>query len=197
MKKITLSVLLSLLLCLLAGAWKNAAEVETMTDKIIRIHILANSDSPEDQELKLKVRDAVLSAAGDIFDGCEDKISAEEKIRENIGYLESVAEEELRKSGSGLKASCRLSREEFDRRVYDDITLPAGEYDSLVIGIGEAKGKNWWCICYPALCIGTSVSVEECGVFTEGEIKIVKFPEKVRYKLWCFEAVKKLKKIFA
>ena len=196
MKKITLSLLISLVIFAAAGVISEAKEVEALTGKIIRIHVIANSDSEADQRLKIKVRDGILETVADITSGCGDKASAMAAIGGNIENIKSAAERAISESDSGYGVTCTLKKEEFDRREYDDFTLPAGEYDSLCIRIGEAKGKNWWCVCFPSVCVGAAVKIDDCEVFTDGELMIVKEPQKVRYKLWCFEAVRRIKKFF-
>ena len=196
MKKLTLAILLSLVLAFAANVMSNAAEVEMMTDKFLRVHVIANSDSEEDQELKLKVRDAVLEAAGEFLLDCADKDGAMELILKNMPMLQSAAANEISRSGYDYAVKCTLAKETFDTRVYDDFTLPAGEYDSLCIRIGKAEGKNWWCVCYPQLCIGAVTKIDDSGILTDGELRIVKEPQTVRYKLWCYEVIKKLKLLF-
>lgn len=196
MNKLTIAVLLSLIFCCVTGVISNAREVDAMTDKLIRIHVIANSDSEKDQELKLKVRDSVLEAASGMISDCESKNEAMTVIRDNLGVITSAANSAIERSGYEYAVNCTLAEEEFDERVYDDFTLPAGEYDSLCIRIGDAEGRNWWCVCYPSLCFGTAVSIDDCEVFSEGELTIVKEPEKVRYKLWCYEVLRKIAKLF-
>lgn len=196
MNKLTAAMLISLLIIGVCGVISGYREVDGMTDKIIRIHVIANSDSDEDQELKYKVRDGILKTASEIISGCESKEEAMQRISENLYAVESAARRVLDENGSQYGVVCSLANEEFDTREYDGFTLPAGDYDSLCVRIGEAKGKNWWCICYPSLCIGTAVSIDDCEVFNEGELLIVKEPQKVRLKLWCYEFLRKLGKIF-
>lgn len=196
MKKFTVAVILSLLICTFLNFLNSAGEVENMTDKLIRIHIIANSDSEADQALKLTVRDGILGTVSELTDGCENKDEAMAAISEGLDELGTKAREIVDGNGFDYCVSCTLAREEFDERRYDGFTLPAGEYDSLCLRIGDAKGKNWWCVCYPSVCVGAAVSVDDCGVFTDGELVIIKEPERVRYKLWCFEFIRKLKKLF-
>ena len=196
MKKLTLAIFLSLILMLAANIITNAAEVESLEDKFVRIHVIANSDSEDDQALKLKVRDAILETAETFLTDCPDKSAAMELIRDNLPKIQSAAEEEIIRNGYSYSVCCTLAKETFDARIYDDFTLPAGEYDSLCVRIGEADGKNWWCVCYPQLCIGAATKIDDSGILTDGELRIVKEPQKVRYKLWCFEVVKKLKSFF-
>lgn len=195
MKKLTIAMLLSLIICLTSSIISNAKEVEDMTDKLIRLHVIANSDSEFDQEIKLNVRDAVLTEASRLLNDCQSKESAKNIIFDNLVALQNAANSAL--SNCPYTAICTLERSEFDTRVYDDFTLPAAEYDSLLVKIGNASGKNWWCVCYPSICLSSASKIEECEVFTDGDMIILKTPEKVRYKLFCFELFKKIKAFFA
>lgn len=197
MKKLTAAMLLSLIICTISGVFSNADEVRSLTDKIVRIHVIANSDSEYDQTLKLTVRDAVLNKVSVLTDEYACKEDALSAICGSLDEISAAAQEALDAEGNSCPVICTLEKEEFDKRVYDDFTLPAGEYDSLCIRIGEAKGRNWWCVCYPSLCVGTCVSVDDCGSFSDDELIIIKHPEKVRYKLWCFELVRKLKNMLS
>ena len=196
MQKLSIAILISLIICSVTAVISNAHEVDAMTDKLIRIHVIANSDSEEDQSLKLKVRDSVLEAVSVFMTDCNSKDEAMEAIRDSLSEITSAASQTVVKNGYVYDVRCTLSEEEIDERIYEDFTLPAGCYDSLCVRIGDANGKNWWCVCYPSLCLGTSVSIDDCEVFTEGELRIVKEPEKVRYKLWCYEMFRKLMKLF-
>lgn len=196
MKKITISAIMALILCMFCGIIGSYKEVDRLTDKFIRIHVIANSDSESDQDLKLKVRDGILSEAEKIFYKCSDKASAMEAAEKNLDRLTDAAKKVIAEQGFTYDAVCTLKKERFDERVYDGFTLPAGEYDSLCIRIGSAGGRNWWCICYPQMCIGAAAKIDESAVFTDGELRIVKEPQKVKYKLWCYEIVQKILKIF-
>lgn len=196
MKKLTLAMLISLVLCGFTSIFANFGEVDTMTGKLIRLHVIANSDSAADQELKLQVRDRILETSGSFFYEADCKDDAMRMIEENLSKICAAAESEIAENGYNYSVNCTICKEEFSERRYDDFTLPAGEYDSLCVRIGEADGRNWWCVCYPNLCVGTAMKVDDCDAFTEGELTIIKQPEKVRYKLWCFEFVRKIKGIF-
>lgn len=192
MKKITLAILLTLILSIFFTAYQNVSEVESVTEKFIRIHVIANSDSDKDQSLKLRVRDAVIAASRDFLLPCATKSEAMDAISHNMSTISKAAQ-----SAAGeCKAVCTLKKEYFGARTYDGFTLPAGEYDSLCIRLGKAEGKNWWCICYPQLCIGAAIKIEDENILTEGELKIVKEPQKVKYKLYCYELFLKIKSLF-
>jgi len=122
------------------------------------MHVIANSDSEEDQQLKLKVRDAVLSAGKEVFDGSVTAIEAKEKITPYIDYLENIALETIKNEGFDYNVKITVEREYFNTRTYENsVTLPAGYYTAVKVIIGEGKGQNWWCVLYPNMCFKGSV----------------------------------------
>lgn len=194
MRKLTISMTVSLVICIMLSVISNASAVQSVTDKIIRVHVIANSDSDYDQQIKLNVRDSVLAACNELLADLSDKQTALVTLSSNLSLLEDVANETLSLLETDCVASCTLEKTVFPDKSYDDITLPAGVYDALCIRIGEGRGKNFWCICYPSLCIGACSSLDE--FFTDDEQIIIKSPEKIRYKLFCFKLVGKIKALF-
>lgn len=126
---------------------------ETLQEHLVRLHVVANSDSETDQAQKLQVRDAVLSYLEPAMEAISDPQEAVAYLQAHLGDLEQVANEALEKAGSALQAVVSLDMEEFTTRVYDTFTLPAGIYQSLRIEIGEGEGHNWWCVVFPSLCV--------------------------------------------
>ena len=125
---------------------------EDISDSVFRLHVIANSDSKEDQDLKYKVRDAVLEYMNNISADCSSK---EEVIRlayEHQDDFISVAEKVIRENGFDYNVKIEIGNFEFPTKYYGDISLPAGFYDALKIEIGEAKWQNWWCVMFPPLC---------------------------------------------
>ena len=122
-------------------------------NNVLRLHILANSDSTADQHLKLLVRDAVLKEARKMFNECKSKEEALEILAANKDQILLAAKEVL---NEGEEIELEIGKADFETRIYEDFTLPAGEYDALKIKIGQAKGQNWWCIMFPTLCIGAA-----------------------------------------
>ncbi len=153
MKKAILFVCLSLFLSGLCFTLDCSAEKMQLRENIIRLHVVANSDSAEDQAQKLRVRDAVNDYLSRILDDVVSVNDAKEIIAANISNLTAVAQKQLLKEGSAYSVNVRLSEESFDIRHYDTFSLPSGVYTSLRIEIGEAKGKNWWCVAFPSLCM--------------------------------------------
>ena len=126
-------------------------------DDVIRIHVIANSDSAQDQELKLKVRDGVIDTAGILLRGCTSEKQAEHILSNNLEALEEAAYEVQRECGYNYTIAAELTHEYYPSRNYDTFRLPCGKYRSLKIKIGDAQGKNWWCVIYPSFCLTPSV----------------------------------------
>ncbi len=123
-------------------------------DKLIRLHVVANSDSKADQAQKLEVRDAVLAAVEPVLDGVTDAAEAKTRLSGQLSALEQAANTVL--AGTGQTAVVTLERETFPLREYETFSLPAGEYEALRVTIGEGAGHNWWCVVYPSLCFAAS-----------------------------------------
>jgi len=130
----------------------------TLREELIRLHVVAASDSQEDQNLKLQVRDAVVSSLQENMRHVTDTKEARAYLQENLPGIEALANRVLQDAGVHDIATVSLQREAFDTRYYDTFTLPAGVYEALRITIGEGKGHNWWCVVFPAMCVGATVS---------------------------------------
>ena len=169
-------ILLVGLLAFLASGAMALRTQDDLSNKVVRLHVLANSDSEEDQALKLLVRDAVLERAEDVLVQTSDRAEAEGKLRGQLLEFERAAAEVIREEGYDYTVTVELADTEFPTRAYDGFTLPAGEYLALRVLIGEAAGQNWWCVVFPPLCTAaaadTSVSAMATG-FTEEEIKLI------------------------
>ena len=169
-------ILLVGLLAFLASGAMALRTQDDLSNKVVRLHVLANSDSEEDQALKLLVRDAVLERAEDVLVQTSDRAEAEGKLRGQLLEFERAAAEVIREEGYDYTVTVELADTEFPTRAYDGFTLPAGEYLALRVLIGEAAGQNWWCVVFPPLCTAaaadTSVSAMVTG-FTEEEIKLI------------------------
>ena len=148
---------------------------------------MANSDSEEDQALKLAVRDRILQEGSAVMDGVSNKEDAIEAAQEAIPALEKAAQEEIRERGYSYPVSIAIEKVYFPTRQYGDTTLPAGKYDALRVVIGSGEGHNWWCVLFPALCLPAAEDTPELSeVLTPGELDTVQGGEKyeVRFKLW-------------
>lgn len=125
---------------------------QTFKSKLIRLHILANSDSPEDQELKLKVRDRIISSMNDKLRDTSSIEETREIINANIEEIREAALDEIKLQGKEYDVAVSLDNQKFPTKSYGGFTLPAGEYEALRVVIGEGKGQNWWCVMFPPLC---------------------------------------------
>ena len=124
---------------------------DTLNDGLIRMHIVANSDSQEDQNLKLQVRDAVTAYLTPILENMPSREEAEAYLREHLEDLKAIAQQVL--SGTDQQVTVKLEKEAFPKREYDTFTLPAGTYEALRFEIGAGEGHNWWCVVFPQLCL--------------------------------------------
>ncbi len=155
-KKIEFSISLAMIISIVLSVVSFADTAEKIRGDVLRLHVIAASDSEEDQKLKLKVRDAILTAGTDIFDGSVDVENAIEKIIPKIKTLEETANKVIKENGFDYDVAITIDKEYFTTRTYETVTLPAGEYLSLIIKIGEGKGKNWWCVMFPPMCISAA-----------------------------------------
>jgi stage II sporulation protein R len=147
------------------------------------MHVIANSDSKIDQNLKLKVRDAVLLKGKEVFDGSITADEAEEKIQPHIDELKNAAKSVINNEGFDYDVNITIQRDYFNTRVYDEsVTLPAGYYTAVKVIIGEGKGKNWWCVMFPPMCLpAVNGDCKIDDVLNDKEYHIVK--NGTRYKL--------------
>lgn len=166
--KRTLSALIMLSLC---AAVLCSVPVRTVPP-LIRLHVLAASDSAQDQAQKLAVRDAVLSAAQNMLQECTDYTQAYSILSERLCEIESAAAS----AAEGAPVCAALGTEEYPDRDYGAFSLPKGEYMSLRVGIGEAQGHNWWCVVYPSLCMPGNDAAEEIPPMLE--------PKPLRSVIW-------------
>jgi len=177
------------------------AACENISNDVLRLHVLANSDSEQDQQLKLSVRDAVLEESAKWYRKAEDFEAANSAVCTHIGSIQKAAQDVVRQAGRDDDVTVQVTDMYFTTRDYEDFSLPAGKYRTLRVTIGEGEGKNWWCIVYPSLCLpaaGDNADPKSNGPLTalpETEEEIISNPGEyqVRFKVveW-YEAVKSL-----
>lgn len=192
MKKSLILVLSICMVFLIIGLLPVHGEAE-IYDSVLRLHILANSDSDEDQALKLKVRDAILAEGGELFRDCRDLQEATDAVEENREKLLEIARRTIADEGYDYPVELKLSEEEYPTRTYGAVCFPSGRYLSLQILIGEAEGKNWWCVLFPPLCLSAATETKEnedafisVGLSTDQYRVITETqepPYKVRFKI--------------
>ena len=168
-----MSLITAFVITLLTGAVLSNGQQE-LADKLIRLHVVANSDADYDQALKLDVRDRVAEELAKLLEGVTKRKEAERLINENIGTLTAAATEEIGAQGHGYSVHASLTVEHFPTREYDTFALPAGDYTSLRIVIGEGIGHNWWCVIFPPICMETAVDNGTPVMnLTENEISLI------------------------
>lgn len=155
-------------------------------DSVVRLHVLANSDSEEDQALKLKVRDAVLKASAGIINGCSEISEAEKCISDNIDVIRNTALDCVRENGYDYNVTVDLGEEVYPTKKYESFCFPSGKYLSLRVMIGEAEGQNWWCVLFPPLCLSaaTARSAEDSFVsvgLSADQYKIITESDTTKY----------------
>ena len=163
-------------------------------NNIVRLHILANSDSDEDQRVKLIVRDELLNCGKDLFSGIVNVENAEEILNNQKEDLLKIINSTLRENGFEYTADIFLVREYFNTRSYEDFTLPAGEYLAVKVILGKAEGKNWWCVMFPPLCLPAANKKEEFDIYiNESGAEIVQNYQRYEMKFKIIEIYENIK----
>ena len=147
-------------------------------DKVLRIHVLANSDSEEDQAMKLQVRDAILQVTEPLLQEIHTREEAESVIRDHLPLLKETADRALESLGARHTATVELSQESYPTRIYEQCAFPAGSYLSLRIRIGSGEGQNWWCVLFPPMCLSAASkeTAEDAFIsvgFTDDQYRII------------------------
>ncbi|MCH5251515.1 MAG: stage II sporulation protein R [Lachnospiraceae bacterium] len=145
-------VVTGVLMHLYGEAVKGQKRQRAIADEIIRLHVVANSDSPKDQELKLQVKETIVTYLRGEMKDAQTVGEARQAIRENLSEIEEIANEKMAKEGFDYRAKASLGVCYFPVKQYGDMTFPAGDYEALRVSLGEGEGKNWWCVMYPTLC---------------------------------------------
>lgn len=184
---------------LVSGIFAAVSSEKHIENSLVRLHILANSDSETDQQLKLMVRDAVLASSEELFAPYSSSEEAEEALSAQLDRIKAIADNTLEENGCGDRTVCEMTSMDIDRREYGDYTVPAGRYTALRITIGEGKGHNWWCVMYPPLCVpcaGVDMTDEEImekygGELTDEDIELLT-EEGYKPKLYIAELIGRL-----
>ncbi|MCI8812514.1 MAG: stage II sporulation protein R [Oscillibacter sp.] len=175
LKLIEIALLIGLAVFLASGGLALRAQSQ-LAERVVRLHVLANSDGQEDQALKLLVRDRVLARATELLTQARDRTEAEALLRAELPELEALAVRELQANGCAYPVTAELADTEFPTREYDSFTLPAGEYLALRVVIGEGAGRNWWCVVFPPLCTAASADVPAAALaagLTEDQVGLI------------------------
>lgn len=166
---------------------------EQISEEVFRLHILANSDSREDQELKLKVRDDILAAGEKLFKTSSSLDETIELCKKNLDFFQNTAENCLKENGSAYGVEVYVDKEYFNTREYEEFTLPSGIYNALKIEIGQGKGHNWWCVMFPAICLSGVTDDELNNYLSEDEQKLIYSDSKYEIRFKIVELYEKIK----
>ncbi len=153
MKKTVKIILLGVLICSVFGFVNLIRDKQMLKNNLVRLHVVANSDTEFDQAVKIKVKDRITAYLWENMQNIDTIEQAKAYLQENLNQLEQFAYVVLAENNVSERVKISLKKEAFDKRVYDTFSLPSGVYQSLRIEIGEANGKNWWCVVFPTLCL--------------------------------------------
>lgn len=170
-----MALLLGVAIALFATSWASCRQQELET-RVVRLHVLANSDSAQDQALKLDVRDAVLAQASMYLTHCHSTQQAKEVLSQHLQPLADTAAQTIAQKGYDYAVKVSLERTYFPTKVYADFSLPAGEYQGLRVEIGRAEGHNWWCVVFPPLCFSSVSEQSETALrsgLTEDDLALL------------------------
>ncbi len=185
MKKILILSICVCLLFALLGVMPVHGEAE-IYDGVLRLHVVANSDSEEDQALKLLVRDRVVELTECLTGDCEDLEQTRGVVTDNLSLIADEAQRVIEENGYAYDVEVRLGKEEYPRKSYASLCFPSGEYLSLQVLIGDATGQNWWCVLFPPLCLDAATEANEDAFisvgFTPEQYKVITETDTPKYK---------------
>ncbi len=205
-KKIFISAIFVILAITIAYSVEAYDGLSEINDKVIRLHVMANSDSSDDQQLKYKVRNKIINTFNEEFKDIGTKTESSNIIIEKINQIRCETEEIIKEEGYNYDVAVYYGNYKFPRKIYQEIVLPEGYYDAVRIEIGQAQGSNWWCVMFPPLCfvdfgkdkddpvfdIDTQERLEE--ILTLEEIEVIKTKrgiENIKLKSKIFEFIEK------
>lgn len=196
-KNIELGVLFGLICAIVLSFCHFEARCNELRDGVLRLHIIANSDSDQDQALKLAVRDEILKNSTDIFKECNSTEDAIKTANDNIEQINEIANRVIKEKGFEYKAQVSVGERYFDTREYEEFTLPAGTYKSLIVDLGAAEGKNWWCVVFPCVCVPTASDARLSDSVSEKAEKTAQNAPKYEIKFKSMEIYERFKKILS
>ena len=196
MRLFTKSLCVALILTMLFSVLPFEASCQEIRKDVFRLHILANSDTDKDQSLKLKVRDAVLKYTEKLYKNSNTKEEAEILTSKNLQNIANVAKQVIVDNGYNYNVTCQIEDVYFNTRTYENVTMPSGTYRALQIKIGDAKGKNWWCVMYPTLCVGASTDYKALDDKLNDKEYDTLVNEKTQYKFKIVEIYERIVSFF-
>ena len=196
-KNVELGVLFGLICAIVLSFSRFEARCDELREGVLRLHIIANSDTKEDQALKLAVRDEILKSSTDIFKNCNSTEDAIKIANNSIEQINEIANAVIKKNGFEYEAQVSVGDRFFDTREYDDFTLPAGTYKSLIVDLGEAKGKNWWCVVFPCVCVPSASDASLSDSVSDEAADTAENAPKYEIRFKSMEFYEKIKRFFS
>ena len=162
MKKSEISIIGGLFLALAVAFFTDINfQADSIRKQTLRLHVIAQDDSAHSQQVKTQVKDGMVNTAASLYCRAENYEEAVQITQDNLEYLQQIADNTLANLGAGYTSQCSIEKFYFDTTEYEDFTMPRGVYTALTVRLGEAKGKNWWCVVYPSLCVSTGGEYED------------------------------------
>ncbi len=196
-KNIELGVLFGLICAIALSFSRFEVRCDELRQNVLRLHIIANSDDVDDQNLKLAVRDEILKNSVDIFKDCSDVTTACKVAQTQLDTISDIANNVIKQNGFDYGAKVSVGDAYFETREYDDFTLPAGTYKSLIVNLGEGKGKNWWCVVFPCVCVPSATDASLSDSVSETAADVAENAPKYEIKFKTVEIYEQIKKIFS
>ena len=176
---------------------KNQRIQGQIAGKVLRFHVLANSDTVEDQNLKLAVRDAVGSQMAELLSDVQDRAACEQVVEAHLPEITETAQAVVREAGYGYEVHAAIEETDFPSKTYGKFTFPAGKYEALRVVIGEGAGHNWWCVMFPPMCLPAAEESQELNdVLSESQMEVVENGDKYQVKFFAVELFEKVKNWF-
>ena len=193
-KMMEISVAIGLVISVIFSVVSFGVSCEDIRSSVLRLHILANSDSKEDQAIKIIIRDALLESGNELFEGTMSVENAHRCLENNKSQLIAYINNILVDNGFEYKSDVYLIKEYFETRSYDEFTLPAGEYLALKVILGNGAGHNWWCVMFPPLCLPAATENTELDiVFNQNCSQIVKSSPEYEIRFKFIEIIERIK----
>lgn len=193
-KMFEISISVALIISIVFSVSGFQQQCDNLRNDVLRLHILANSDSEEDQAVKLMVRDALLDCGESIFSGETNVNNAEEILSQEKEKLIETANAVIRENGFDYKAQITFDEEYFTTRTYENYTLPAGNYRALKVILGKGEGHNWWCVMFPPLCLPAATENTDVDIYlTDGNSKIIQSNPKYEIRFKIIELIEEIK----
>lgn len=198
-KKFNIALSLALVIAIATSPFTVfAKECNKIRKEVLRLHIIPNSNAKQDQKVKLIVRDKILQIDEELFANSKNLEEAKQIAKNNTEYIRKIVLQTLKKNGFDYDAQVTVCKMFFDTREYENFTMPAGKYDAIRITLGEAKGKNWWCVLYPTLCVPAASKKQDLSdVLTASQMQMLEGKSEYELRFASVELLEKLKEWLA